>query len=155
MKIKTQLIATPDHAFSWNYYLKGDGHVCYWENQWTKEQGSLLIDQVLHEINKHGTTSGYWTMECDGEVIASAKKVSITKWNFWLDSPMGEIYLGYDGFPNRSHFVAQDGKVIATIRPKRRFSRHAIIETLVEDVDIKTLTLCFWLVIVCWKRDVG
>ena len=70
------ILAEPDHSFSWNYFISASNHEAYWDKNWTSEQCSLLIDGVLHEVKKHGRSSGYWTLERDGQVLVSGKKLS-------------------------------------------------------------------------------
>jgi len=88
-------------------------------------------------------------------VHCSAKKRSAWKRSVDIESPMGTLFLASDGVFRRSFFVALDGKVIATIRPRRAFSWHAELDVLVEDYDFPTMAFAFWLVILLWRRGQG
>lgn len=149
------ILGTPNSVFSWNYLLKGEDHQAYWEQKWTSEQCSILIDGSYFEVKKHGVASGRWSLESDNGLHCTAKKISFWKRSFEIESPMGLLLLCSNGALKRSFFIGLDGKVIATIHPKHAFSRHLEMDILIEDYDFPTMALSFWLVILTWRRQQG
>ena len=149
------ILGSPYSVFSWNYLFQGEGHQAYWDQKWTSEQCSILIDDVLFEVKKHGVTSGLWTLEKEGLPHASAKKLSIWKRSFHIETPMGLLHLGSNGALKRSFFIGLEGEVIATIYPRNVVSRHAEMEIHFPEYDFPSLAFAFWLVILTWRRQQG
>jgi hypothetical protein len=147
------ILGSPYNLFSWNYLLKGEGHLAYWEKRWTSEQCSILIDDVLFEVEKHGVTSGYWTLQLGEMVYASAQKQSVWRRSFEIESPMGHLQLVSNGILRHSFTLGRDGEAIATIYPRNIFTRKAEVDILVDEYDFPTMTLVFWLVILTWRRQ--
>jgi len=147
--------AIPDNMFSWNYFLTGDGHKAFWEKKWTSEQCSVLIDDDLFNVRKHGPGSGKWSLERNGDVIASAQKQSVFKRSFRLDTQIGVLYLMSYGAFTRRFFLGQEKEAIANISPRNLFSRKAQIDVLSEELDFPTTVFSFWLVVLCWRRQEG
>lgn len=150
-----QIHGEPDNAFSWNYFLSGDGHQAYWDKKWSGEQCSVLIDGVLHEIRKHGAGSGQWSLERDGKVIASARKVSMWRRSFVVSTSSGMLRLMSHGMFDRSFFVGRGKKVIGSILPVGVFSRKVDMDIDDPDVDFPLAVFLFWLVILIWRRSQG
>ncbi len=149
------IVGAPYNVFSWNYYLKGEGHEAYWDQKWTSEQCSILIDEEYFEVKKHGAWSGSWSLKRGESVYCTAQKTSAWKRSVDIDSPMGTLHLASNSAFRRSFFIALDGKVIATIDPRRILSWHAELDILVEEYDFPTLAFAFWLVILLWRRGEG
>jgi len=149
------ILGSPYSIFSWNYLFKGEGHQAYWDQKWTSEQCSILIDDSLFKVKKHGVTSGRWSLESENTVHATAQKTSVWRRSFQLETPMGVLHLGSNGALKRSFFLGLKGEVIATIYPKNIVSRHAEMEILVEDYDFPSMAFAFWLVILTWRRQQG
>ena len=97
-------LGSPYNMFSWNYLLTGEGHRAYWQDKWTSKQCSILIDDALFEVKKHGITSVKWTLEHDGQVYCTGQKQSVLRRSFDIESPMGIINLGSIGAFRRGFF---------------------------------------------------
>lgn len=149
------IVGAPYNLLSWNYFLKGQGHQAYWDQKWTSEQCSILIDEEYFEIKKHGVASGKWSLNKGDMLHSSATKRSAWKRTIDIDSPMGSLLLASNGAFRRSFFLALDGRVIATISPRRAFSWKAELDILVEEYDFPTMAFAFWLVITLWRRGEG
>jgi len=149
------ILGSPYSVFSWNYLLSGEDHEAYWDKKWSSEQCSILIDGAYYEVKKHGVASGRWTLEGDGQVHCSAKKLSAFKRSFDIESPMGLLNLGSNGAFKRSFYIGLEGEVVATIYPRSWYSRHVEMEILCEDYDFPTMAFALWLVILTWRREHG
>jgi len=113
------------------------------------------IDGVLYSIRKHGPASGFWTLEQEGEQVASAKKLSAFKRSFEIQSTENTFQLMSVSAFSRSFFVGKGDEIVATISPKRFFSYKARIEIEEEDFDFRIAVLAFWLVVISWRREEG
>ena len=107
----------------------------------------------LHEVKKHGFATGQWTLELDGQVVASAQKLSAFKRSFILDTNRGKVSLMAESAFRRRFIVGGASGLIATISPRNLFTRKAQIEVLDEDLEFPVVVFCFWLVVLCWRRQ--
>jgi len=151
-ELSAMIRCTPKGICSWNFSLQGEGHRASLEFNWTGEQGVITADGLRLEVCKHGVFSGHWTLDREGEAVASAQKSTPFTRTFEIESPIGSLVLRAESAFGRSFRVERSGDLLATISPAHLFTRRATIETRAEHVDFPTLAFSFWLAVLTWRR---
>lgn len=144
---------TPTSICSWDFTLDGEGHQGRVEIDWLKEQGEISADGIRFEVQNQGMLRGLWTLNHDGEEVASAQKSSAFTRTFQLQVPDGELMLQAESVFGQSFYLERSGNMIATIRPIHAFTRRSTIELLYPDWDWPIVYFSFWLVVVMWRRN--
>ena len=142
----------PKGICSWHFDLTGDQHRGTLELSWVKESGSISINEMSFDIQKHGIFSGHWTLRHDGNEVASAKKTSAFTRTFELEDPAGKLLLSAESAFQRSFHLQRDGEVVARMFPDHPFTRRAKIEIAAQDWDAPIIYFSFWLVVLMWRR---
>ena len=142
----------PRGICSWNYLLEGEGHRGTLESAWIGEQGAITVDAIAFEIQKQGVFSGCWTLEHEGQEVASARKSSAFARTFEIQDPSGDFVLRATSPLGRSFRLERPEEVIATFCPDHAFTRRATIEISVAKWDLPTVYFSFWLVVLMWRR---
>jgi hypothetical protein len=142
----------PQGLCSWNYSLDGDGHRARVELNWIGEQGAITADDVRFEVRKRGVLSGHWTLDHDGEALASAEKSSAFTRTLAIRGAGDDLLLRAEYALARSFRIERSGEAIATIRPAHAFTRRATIEPLRQEWDFRLVCFAFWLVVLMWRR---
>lgn len=142
----------PRGLCSWDFLLDGEGHQATLEFNWLSEQGAVTADGTRLEIRKHGVLSGHWTLEHEGNEVASAQKSNAFSRTFEIQDPSGHLVLRAVSALGRSFHLERSGEVVATVSPDHLFTRRATIEILAEQWDLPTVCFSFWLVVLTWRR---
>ncbi|MCS7471417.1 hypothetical protein NZK35_32625 [Stieleria sp. ICT_E10.1] len=142
----------PQGICSWNYSLVGDVLNGQTALRSSSEQGSIVIDGVAFTVNKNGVFSGHWTLEHEGNEVASAQKQSAFWRTFDIDAPGGPLLLATDTPFTRCYTLRRGEESIATMRPDHPWTRRGKMEILVPDWDSPTVVFSFWLVALIWRR---
>lgn len=143
----------PQGICSWNYTLETAGRHATTELLGLGEQGAVTVDGVRLDVRKQGMFSGRWTMEHEGNEVASAHKSSAFKRSFVLEDPSGRLDLRAESALGRTFLLEQDGRLVAAIRPDHPFTRRTTIEVKSESWDLPTVVFSFWLVLLMWRRE--
>jgi hypothetical protein len=142
----------PKGLFSREFDLQGDGHQGSLEFNWMSEQGALVADGASFEIDKHGVFSGQWSLLDEGQVVATAKKVSVFRRTFEIESPMGLLELRAESIFTRSFQLKCAGELVARFKANHLFSRSSQIHTADSEVHFPTLAFSFWLILITRRR---
>ena len=142
----------PRGICSWNFVLDGAGHQGILALGWMGEQGTITVDEIHFDIQKHGVFSGHWTLNHEGQEVASAQKSTAFTRTFEIQDPGGELVLRAKSPLGRSFRLERSNDVIATMFPDHAFTRRATIAILTKQWDLPTLYFSFWLVVLMWRR---
>lgn len=137
---------------SWNFRLQGERRSAILSFNWTGEQGFMRIGEFNMEVQKHGTLSGHWTLECAGARLASAQKTSAFTRTFDVEDSSGLYRLHAVSAFGRNFQVQFANKKIATISPDHAFTRRASIQVNSDKLDFVTTSFMFWLTVLMWRR---
>ncbi len=141
--------------FSWEFDVRGaasgDGEVRV--SRWT-ETGSLVLGGKEYEVVKHGMFSGTWTLEHDGEVVATAIKPNPMTRRFAVEMERGGgfVVCARSVF-TRGFDVIKDDEVVGSILPAGIFSLRATIECESKAIPEIGLLFSFWLYLLMQKRN--
>jgi hypothetical protein len=149
---RSMIRCIPRGICSWNFVLDGAGHQGILELGWMGEQGAITVDGIPFDIQKHGMFSGRWTLNHEGQEVASAQKSTAFTRTFEIQDPSGELVLRAESALGRSFRLERSDDVIATVRPDHAFTRRASIEILTKQWDLPTVYFSFWLVALMWRR---
>jgi hypothetical protein len=137
---------------SWDFFLDGEGHQSTLEFNWLSEQGAITADGIRFEVRKHGTFSGYWTLDHAAKEVASGQKSTAFTRTFEIQDPSGALVLRAESPFGRRFRVERSGDVIATMFPDHPFTRRATIEIHAQKWDFATVSFSFWLAVLTWRR---
>jgi len=116
------------------------------------EQGSIVIGGETMRVCKHGMTSGRWTLEVDGLVLAEATKPS-PMMNCFEIVALGVTFQLSPRLPlSRTYIITCERKRCGEIRPMHAFTRRAVIECD-NFIDSPTQLFAFWLIGLMWRRN--
>jgi len=143
---------TPRGLCSWVYELEGEGNRASLEFHWASEQGEIVVNAKPFRVCKQGALSGCWTLERNGEQVASAQKTSAFSRAFEI-SGMGEtLTLEAASAFQRNMVLERAGEVVATLDPDHAFTRRASITSHGNACDFTLLCFSFWLTVQMWRR---
>ena len=148
----TSIRCTPQGICSWNFNLEGDGHRGTVELGLIGEQGAISADGMNFDILKHGVLSGRWTLNHEGNEVASVQKVSAFKRTFEIEDPGGSLLLRADSAFGRSFRLERAEELVATYRADHLLTRRGKIEIVADQWDSPTVFFSFWLVALMWRR---
>jgi len=134
---------------SWDFELRGEGHVVRLGFGWPTEQGWINIDGHSYDVVKQGFFSGRWELVDGGRVELGAKKRSAFTRGFDLSTPSGSFALEASSFAGRTMGLYGPG-VDVSIRPAHAFTRRASIEGRLPDIEV--VVFAFWLTALTWRR---
>jgi hypothetical protein len=143
----------PKSIFSWDFILDGEGHHASLDFEWFGEQGAITADGTHFKVRKHGMFSGHWTLDHEGQEIASAQKQSVFTRTFDIQSSSGSLVLRAESPFGNSFRVERSGELLATISRVHLLTRRTIIETIAQKWDFPTISFSFWLVALTWRRS--
>ncbi len=142
----------PKGLCSWNYVIQGLGRHVEIKFNWISEIGAILIEGNELSIIKHGITSGKWTLEVDGKLLASAKKRDAFSRTIDIADDSGAYVMEAVSAFGRTFNLELDSQIFAVIKPDHALTRRATIEVRSSQVEFTTLIFAFWLVVLMWKR---
>ncbi|MEM6363928.1 MAG: hypothetical protein AAF745_05855 [Planctomycetota bacterium] len=142
----------PRGICSWHFVLHGENLQAILQLGALSEQGLITMDGTNFEVQKHGIFSGRWTLNHEGQEVASAQKSTAFTRTFAIQDPSGELVLRAESSFGRSFRLERSNDVIATMRPDHPLTRRATIEILTEQWDLPTVSFSFWLVVLMWRR---
>jgi hypothetical protein len=142
----------PKGLCSWDFSLAGEGHHASLEFNWKGEQGVITADGIPFDVRKHGVFSGHWTLDHDGQSVASAEKSSAFTRSLEIRGAEDILLLRAESALGRSFRIERSAEVIVTIRPDHVFTRRATIETLGQKWDFRLVCFAFWLVVLMWRH---
>jgi len=116
------------------------------------EQGAIRLEGVQFEVRKHGMFSGYWTLDHEGNEVASGQKSTAFGRTFAIQDPSGDLILRAESAIGRSFRLERSGEIIATMVPDHILTRRATIDIRTETWDFPTVCFSFWLVALMWRR---
>lgn len=136
----------------WDYDIEGDGHRAHASVNWVGEQGTLHVDGADYVIDKHGLTSGMWTMEQPGSEYAVAQKIWTATRRFEIQAPSGLLTMRPMSPIKRSFVLERSGDIVGTIKHNHPFTRRAKIDLSPREDDFHAVCFAFWLAVLTWKR---
>jgi hypothetical protein len=119
---------------------------------WLREHGTFTADGEAFEVRKHGVMSGQWSLEQNGQTVASALKTNVFKRVFEVKGTFGTFDLRAQRFYGRMFVIETANQPVATIRPKNIFTRRATIELERPETSLAAVVFMFWLALVTWRR---
>lgn len=111
------------------------------------EQGTIYWNGTEDDVVKHGSSSGHWTLQRDGEVVIDAQKTSAFTRTLELVTDGGPVTLQAQSVFTRGFDLLQSGTPVGTILPMHMFTRRATIDCGAE-VEELTQLFAFWLVVI-------
>jgi hypothetical protein len=138
--------------FSWDFELRGDGHVASLGFSWPREVGWIQIDRRSYMIFKHGFFSGSWKFVNGESEAASAQKRTCLTRIFDISTASGSFVLEASSFAARIMNLVGSG-ADATITPAHAFTRRAQIEGRLPEFEV--VAIAFWLTALTWRRAAG
>ncbi len=142
----------PKRLFTWDYTIRGEGHDAVLSRNWIGEQGSLVIDGIEFEVEKHGFTSGMWTMYRQSVEYAVAQKTRPATRSFEIQAPSGLISMRPMSPLKRSFILERSDEMVGTVKAVHPFTRRAQIDLSPSEDDFPAVCFAFWLAILTWKR---
>ena len=142
----------PKGICSWDFWLDMEGGKVSLVFNLMGEQGALTIEGETYLVRKHGMGSGHWSLELDGQEVASAQKVSMLSRKIEMSTPMGELVLSPESALGRCFKLFCEEQLLAKIEPMHPFTRRSTIQLDAADYDSPTLAFAFWLVLMSWRR---
>ncbi|MCA9187595.1 MAG: hypothetical protein R3E01_35540 [Pirellulaceae bacterium] len=140
----------PQGICSWNFYVTDGARNASIEFNWVGEQGRIVVDGVVYDIDKGGWLSGHWELNLDGQRICSAQKASIFTRTFDMTTETGQIRLSAVAPVSRSMRLEGDG-FSADIVPVHPWTRRTNITGTIPDLAVACFA--FWLTVLLWKRQ--
>ena len=143
----------PRGICSWEFSLDGDGHHAILEFNWGGEQGRITADGIRFEVRKHGVFSGHWTLDRAGREVVTAQKPTPFARTFEIRDHNGAVVLRAESPFSRRFRIERFGDTVATVFPDHPFTRRATIESVIaQKQEFTTVSFCFWLVVLIWRR---
>lgn len=143
---------TPAHVFSDNASVKGPGFSVRLEFARMSEQGAVIANGTRFKVRKHGVTSGRWTLEAGGEVVATAQKSTPFHRTFRIEGTMGAQVLRAKSAVGRAMLVEADGRVVLRLAPNNAFTRKARVDLCGVEWDAASVGFVCWLTLLTWRR---
>lgn len=134
---------------SWDFELRGDGHVARLGFGWPTEQGWISIGTKSYQVEKQGFLSGAWQLLDGGKVVMGAQKRNALTRAFDLATPSGSYLLEADFFATRSMSL-EGPSANAGIKAAHAFTRRAVINGQLPAFEITAFA--FWLTALTWRR---
>ncbi len=141
----------PRSAFSRTFILEGDGEEATLHTKLLTKQGSITIGRDVYEIQKHGITSGFWTMDLDGVVVCSAQKKNHLTRTLEFRCPMGFLLLRAKMPIARTFRLKKESAIFAKIKPYGPLGRRANIDELIPEYHFPSIAFALWLCSLSWK----
>lgn len=116
------------------------------------EQGSISLGDSEFAIRKHGPMSGHWTLECNGQAVADARKPRAMYRSFDVKVAGNQFTLKAHSSFNRAFDILVGNQPVGVIRPAHAFTRRAFVECTSPIPEHAQLFL-FWLAALLWRRD--
>jgi len=145
--------AVPAGWFTSNFNLTGHGHTASLEFNWIGEQGKAVVDGIECQISKEGLINAVWSLNVEGQKIATARKPSMFTSQFEIEGPTGLMILQRGHAFGRLFLLKQGTELIATIKPAGWFTRTLNLEVYNTELEFPVLTLVVWLRLLLIRRD--
>ncbi|MEI2431149.1 hypothetical protein RDV84_13055 [Lysobacter yananisis] len=145
------LECTPHSVFSWNYSVSGlqlgTAELTF---EPLSDRGAIAIDEVRFDIRKQGWLDASWTLERDGNTVATAKRRGMLGRSFDLTHTGTVLLLKPQTLLVRDYHLLLGDTVVGTIEPEHPLTRKARVKcdaTVAETVQL----FSFWLVAMIWR----
>lgn len=143
------LKAVPDHLFTNNCTVSGDGFSANIRFDLFTETGEIHLDGQTYKVEKDGPFSGFWQLMLNGERIMSSKKPSSFYRTFEVYTHEHLLSLKAVSAFGRTMRLSGDGFDV-TFTPENPFTRRTNITG--EYGDFLSLCFAYWLVVLMWRR---
>lgn len=146
------LEAVPRSLFSNDYIIRSTDGALLIElhSNWLREKGQVMMEGVVYRVRREGIV-GAFVLEANGEILARASKSSVWIRSFDIDY-QGVRYILKSKSVAPREFVLRVGlEIVGSIRPKRAWSRKAIVD--LPELPLTIVLFITGLVILLWQRD--
>lgn len=141
--------AHPKSMFSWNFSLEGAGIRGETRVNFFSENGEIVLNGEVYQVEKQGMMSGSWHLLRQGEVLVKAKKQSAMSRKTLFSAGAETVELRGESLVGRA-MLLEGGGVGIRIAPDHPFTRKS---TISEAGPNPPLTLfAFWVAVLLWKR---
>lgn len=145
--------ATPAGWFTSNFNLQGHGHTALLGFNWIGEQGEAVIDSIGCQISKTGLLNPVWSLNVEGQAIATARKPSMFTSQFEIEGPNGLMTLQRGHALGRLFLLKQGTELVATIKPAGWFTRTLNLEVYNPELEFPVLSFVVWLKLLLIRRN--
>ncbi|MEH6415879.1 hypothetical protein [Pseudomonas sp. CGJS7] len=149
------LICAPQSTFSWNFSVSGLATgVAHLTLEPFSDQGAIAFGDTKLRVRKEGWINPCWTLERDGNALASAKTRGLFRNGYLLTCQEGVLLVRSQTPITRGYDILLGDTVIGVVEPEHflTFKTRAKFEPNISDL---TQLFSIWLITMTWRNTGG